>query len=53
MEREGDREFLDKKQDDLWTRIVALAEKENISYLEATLRCVKEYWKDYGLKKES
>ena len=39
-------------QDDLWSRITALAEKEDISYLEATERCVREYWKDYGLRKE-
>lgn len=41
-----------EKQDDLWSRITALAEREDISYLEAAERCANEYWKDYGLKKE-
>jgi hypothetical protein len=41
------------KEKDLWSRITALAEKEGISYLEATEKCVKEYWKDKGLTKEA
>jgi hypothetical protein len=51
--RQSEKDIMMAKQDDLWSRIKALAEKEDISYLEATERCVKEYWKDYGLKKES
>jgi len=51
-EKQGEKDILMAKQDDLWSRITALAEKEDISYLEATERCVKEYWKDYGLRKE-
>lgn len=53
MERGENKGVLEEKQDDLWSRIKALAEKEDISYLEAAERCVKEYWKDYGLKKDS
>jgi hypothetical protein len=53
MEKEKNKEIFNAKKDDLWSRIKELAEKEDISYLEATERCVKEYWKDYGLKKES
>ncbi len=53
MEDKKNKNSIDKKDDDLWSRIKALAEKEDISYLEATERCVREYWKDYGLKKES
>ena len=53
MAKEDKKDFLKTKQDDLWSRIQSLAEKEDISYLEATERCVKEYWKDYDLKKES
>jgi hypothetical protein len=49
---QGEKDILMAKQDDLWSRITALAEKEDISYLEAIERCVKEYWKDYGLRKE-
>ncbi len=37
--------------DDLWTRIVALAKKEKLSYLKATERCLEEYWNDHGLDK--
>ena len=51
--KHDEKDILKAPQDDLWSRIKALAEKEDISYLEATERCVKEYWKDYGLTKES
>lgn len=40
------------KQDDLWTRIKARAEKEKTSYYEAAEKCISEYWQDYGLTKE-
>ena len=53
MRKQEDKDILKATEDDLWSRIKALAEKEDISYLEATERCVKEYWKDYGLTKES
>lgn len=52
-EKNTKQEISNSNKDDLWSRIKTLAEKEDISYLEATLRCVKEYWKDYNLKKES
>ena len=41
------------EENGLWSRITALAEKEKISYLEATEKCAKEYWKDKGLSKEA
>lgn len=53
MEGVKNKGVLEEEHDDLWSRIKALAEKEDISYLEAAVRCVKEYWKDYGLKKDS
>ncbi|MCC6473662.1 MAG: hypothetical protein IT514_07955 [Burkholderiales bacterium] len=40
-----------RKKDELWSRIATLASKEKLSYLEATERCVKDYWKDHGLDK--
>lgn len=43
---------VDQENDDLWSRIMGLAEREDISYLKATERSVKEYWKDYNLSKE-
>ena len=52
-DKQREKDSLKAAEDDLWSRIKALAEKEDISYLEATERCVKEYWKDYGLTKES
>ena len=52
-DQQKEKEILMSKKDDLWSRIQALAEKEDISYLEAIEKCVKEYWNDYGLKKES
>jgi hypothetical protein len=52
-DQQKEKEILMAGKDDLWSRIKAFAEKEDISYLEATERCVREYWKDYGLKKES
>lgn len=53
MDEQGEKDTMMAKQDELWSRIKALAEKEDISYLEATEKCVTEYWKDYGLKKEA
>ncbi len=52
-DKQGEKDILKVKHDDLWSRITGLAEEEDISYLEAAERCVKEYWNDYGLKKES
>jgi hypothetical protein len=48
----GGKESTAEKKDNLWSRIKELAKKEGISYLDATEKCVKEYWKDKGLSKE-
>lgn len=53
MTKKDDKNSARSKEGDLWSRIMALAEKEKISYLEATEKCVKEYWKDKGLSKEA
>lgn len=53
MTKKDNKNSARPEEDDLWSRITALAEKEKISYLEATERCVKEYWKDKGLTKEA
>jgi len=42
-----------ERKDDLWSRIKALAEKQDISYLDAAEKCVREYWKDKGLSKKA
>ncbi len=47
-----EKEAMPGIKDDLWSRIKELAEREDISYLEATEKCVQEYWKDKGLSKE-
>jgi hypothetical protein len=52
QDMKGEKESMAEKKDDLWSRIKELAKKENISYLDATEKCVKEYWKDKGLSKE-
>lgn len=52
-DKQGEKDVMMAKEDDLWSRIKALAEKEDISYLEAIEKCITEYWKDYGLKKEA
>jgi hypothetical protein len=52
-DKRSEKDIMMAKEDDLWSRIKTLAEKEDISYLEAIEKCVKEYWKDYGLEKES
>jgi hypothetical protein len=52
-DKQGEKDIIMAKQDDLWSRIKALAEKEDISYLEAIEKCIVDYWRDYGLKKES
>ena len=52
QDMKGGKESMAEKKDDLWSRIKELAKKENISYLDAAEKCVKEYWKDKGLSKE-
>ena len=46
------KEPVSEKKEELWSRIKELAEREDMSYLDATERCVKEYWKDKGLSKD-
>ena len=52
-EKKDMRDLMMTEQDNLWSRITALAEEEDISYLEATEKCVKDYWKDFNLRKEA
>lgn len=43
----------DKQQSqDLWSKIVAVAEAKDISYREATEIAVKEYWLEHKLDKK-
>lgn len=43
----------DKQQpQDLWSKIVAVAEAKDISYREATEIAVKEYWLEHKLDKK-
>lgn len=51
-EKKDEKGIIVDKKDDLWFRITALAEKEDISYLEAVEKCIMGYWKDKGLSKE-
>ena len=39
-------------KDDLWSKITAIAEAEDISYGEATQHAVKEYWIEHKLDKK-
>lgn len=48
----SDGELTAEKKDDLWSRIKQFAEEEDISYLDAAEKCVREYWKDKGLTKQ-
>jgi hypothetical protein len=52
QETESGKDSMSERTDDLWLRIKELAEREGISYLDATERCVKEYWEEKGLSKE-
>jgi len=51
-DKKGGKKSTAEKKDDLWSRIKELAKKEGVSYLDATEKCVKEYWKDKALSKD-